>query len=196
MSRPRKASDDDIFAAIYRVMQRVRPGDLTLAEVGKEAGVTAGALVQRFGSKQGMMRALNERFADSTKGMLDGIRAAASSPLGAIRAYAECFAGMIETPATLAHHLAYLEMDLSDPEMYAQVSKHQRETRTAMRRWVREAIAAGELAKTANVNDVARAVLTMVGGSMMSYPFFREGTPKAWLRADLELALKQYLPRR
>ena len=175
-------------------MQRVRPGDLTLAEVGKEAGVTAGAIVQRFGSKQGMMRALNARFADSTKGMLDGIRSGASSPLGAIRAYAECFVGMIETPATLAHHLAYLEMDLSDPEMYEQVSKHQRETRTAMRRWVREAVEAGELRKTTNVNDVARAILTTVSGSMMSYPFFREGTPKAWLRKDLELTLKPHLP--
>jgi len=56
--RPRKASDDEIFAASQRVMMRRGPRELTLAEIGKEAGVTAGALVQRFGSKRGLMLAI------------------------------------------------------------------------------------------------------------------------------------------
>jgi hypothetical protein len=139
------------------------------------------------------MRAVNARFAESTGGMLEGIRASAKSPLAAIRAYAECFAGMIETPQTLAHHLAYLEVDLSDPEMFEQVRKHQLATRASMRRWVREAIDAKELVKGANVNEVARIILATVNGSMMLYPFYQEGTPKASLRADVMLALKPYL---
>src|SRR5262245_24467841 len=40
LPRPRKVSDDDVFAAAYRVMQRVGPADLTLDAIAREAGVT------------------------------------------------------------------------------------------------------------------------------------------------------------
>jgi len=48
--RPRKASDDQVYAAAYRAMNRLGPGELTLAHIAEEAGVTASALVQRFGN--------------------------------------------------------------------------------------------------------------------------------------------------
>ena len=50
-TRRRKAEDTDVFAAMVRVMLRVGPAELTLGAIAAEAGVTAGALVQRFGSK-------------------------------------------------------------------------------------------------------------------------------------------------
>lgn len=194
--RPRKATDDDVFAAVHRVIQRVRPGDLTLAAVGAEAGLTAGALVQRFGSKQGLLRALNARFAEGTGDLLAAIRDRSPSPLAAIRAYADATGEMAATPRRLAHHLAYLEMDLSDPEMYAQVRAHTRRVRTVLRRWVREAIATGELRAGAEPAAVARIVHTTITGSMMHYPFFREGTPSRWIRKDLDLALRPFVPAR
>ena len=46
-----------MFAALVRVMQRRGPAELTLREIAKEAGVTAGALVHRFGSKRAMVLA-------------------------------------------------------------------------------------------------------------------------------------------
>ena len=61
--RPRKVSDEEVFAATYRAMQRLGPGDLTLAEIAAEAGVTAGALAQRFGSKRALLLALADRAA-------------------------------------------------------------------------------------------------------------------------------------
>ena len=39
MSRPKKATDEEIFAATYRAMTRLGPGDLTLAEIAKTMGV-------------------------------------------------------------------------------------------------------------------------------------------------------------
>src|SRR5687768_12664904 len=55
MARPRKVSDDEVFAAAMRAMSRVGPGELTLALIAEEAGVTAGALVQRFGSRRQLL---------------------------------------------------------------------------------------------------------------------------------------------
>jgi AcrR family transcriptional regulator len=48
--RPRKVSDEEVFAAAHRATLRLAPSELTLAEIAAEAGVTAGALAQRFGS--------------------------------------------------------------------------------------------------------------------------------------------------
>jgi AcrR family transcriptional regulator len=55
--RRRKVEDADVFAAMGRVMRRVGPAELTLRAIAKEAGVTAGALVQRFGSKRELILA-------------------------------------------------------------------------------------------------------------------------------------------
>src|ERR1051326_3145493 len=63
--RRRKAEDTDVFAALVRVMLRRGPAELTLREIAKEAGVTASALVQRFGSKHAMLLA-HARYAAAT----------------------------------------------------------------------------------------------------------------------------------
>ena len=55
--RRRKVEDADVFAAMGRVMRRVGPAELTLGAIAAEAGVTAGALVQRFGSKRELVLA-------------------------------------------------------------------------------------------------------------------------------------------
>lgn len=191
--RPRKVSDEEVFAAVYRVMQQVGPADLTLAAIGAEAGITAGALVQRFGSRRELMVAINARFAEGAEAMLAGIRTAHRSPVRALRSYAECFAAMVETPATLAHHLAYLEMDLSDPAMYQHVRRHAVTSRRTLQAWVQQAIAAGELSRAADPVAVARLVYTVTTGSMMAYPFFRDGKAQAWLRRDIEIALEPWL---
>jgi AcrR family transcriptional regulator len=63
--RRRKAEDADVFSARVRVMLRRGPAELTLREIAREAGITAGALVQRFGSKRAMLLA-HARYAAAT----------------------------------------------------------------------------------------------------------------------------------
>src|SRR5919198_3056525 len=109
--RPRKASDNEVFAAVGRTMVRVGPAQLTLAEIAAEAGLTAGALVQRFGSKRGLLLAMSEHVARTTDEFFTELRAAHASPLAALRTYASCFAQMGESAGALAHHLAYLQPD-------------------------------------------------------------------------------------
>lgn len=173
-------------------MARVEPDKLTLALVGQEAGITAGALVQRFGSKLGLMRAFTARFAGGAEEMLQYMRSKAGSPLGALEAYASSVAGMAESPATLAHHLAYLQMDLTDPEMFAHVREHAVATRQALVRWIEEAIRAGDLRRDTDALSLARLVHATASGSMLGYAFFREGTPDQWVRQDLAIALGPY----
>src|SRR5689334_8666682 len=112
--RRQKVSDEEVFAAAQRAMSRRGPHELTLADIAAEAGVTGGRLVQRFGSKRGLMVALSERFAGNAKSIFDALRAAHRSPLATVRAYGACMADLAPTPDALRRNLAYLQVDLTD----------------------------------------------------------------------------------
>jgi AcrR family transcriptional regulator len=194
--RPRKVSDDEVFAAAQRTMARLPPWRFTLAEIAKEAGVTAGALVQRFGSKRELLLALMQAWSGGTRPMLEGLRAAARSPLGAVRAWADCFARMGDSPAGMAHHLAWLQQDMADPASRALVQAQARETTDVLREWLRQAIDAGELAATADPRALARTLQALLGGSLISWGFGPEGSASAWLRRDLDVLLGPWLAKR
>jgi hypothetical protein len=46
-----------------------------------------------------------------------------SITLAAIRLYAQCMAQMGGSPAAFAHHLAYLQIDLTDPDFFRNLRK-------------------------------------------------------------------------
>ncbi|WP_370103536.1 helix-turn-helix domain-containing protein [Streptacidiphilus sp. MAP12-20] len=53
--------DSAILAAAVRVMGRTGPVRLTPALIAEEVGLVPGTLMQRFGSKRGLLLALSER---------------------------------------------------------------------------------------------------------------------------------------
>src|SRR5437764_7955569 len=191
--RPRKASDADVFAAAARVMSRRGPAQLTLVEIAAEAGLPPGALVQRFGSKRGLLLALAEQSADSPRAMFAGLRAAHASPLAALRAYADCFAQMGESPGVLAHHLAYLQIDLTDPEFYRHTRALALATGESLRELLDAAVAAGELVPRTDTAGLARAVQVTLSGSLMTWAFYRDGPAADWMREDLDAVLRPFL---
>jgi AcrR family transcriptional regulator len=190
--RPRKVSDDEVFAAAGRAMNRLGPAELTLAEIAAEAGVTAGALVQRFGSKRDLLVQLSERFSGGTVEMFVELRRG-RSPLAALRAYADCMGGMASSPAALMRNLSYLQIDLTDPGIRPHVVKHARQTRLELERLVRDAVAAKELVPSTSARQLARTIEAIVSGSLMSWAFYQEGSATKWVRADLNAVLRPYL---
>jgi AcrR family transcriptional regulator len=191
--RPQKVSDDELFAAAYRVMQRVPPSGMTLGAIAAEAGVTAGLLVQRFGSRRALMIRLAEAAADSAPGLIDGLRARHASPLGALRAYAACMAEMASHPDAMVRSLAYLTDDLGDPELRAHLERQARQTRRGLEGLVREAIAAGELDAATKAASLVRTIEAVIPGSMLTWATYREGRAAAWIRRDLDRVLMPYL---
>ena len=188
--RPRKASDDEIFMATTTVMSRLGPREVTLAEIAAEAGLTASALVQRFGSKRALLLALSERFANGTGDLFAGLRAADPSPLAALHAYGRCMAHMGESADALAHHLSWLQQDLTDPDFRRFLLIHARASRRELQRLVEEAVAAGELVATTRPADLARAIEVTVGGSLMSWAVHQEGTATARIKHDMDALLR------
>ena len=194
--RPRKVSDEEVYAAAYRAMQRLGPGELTLAEIAAEAGVTAGALAQRFGSKRALLLALSEGAASSAGELVRGLRATHRSPLGAVRAYAECMAGLASSPAALARNLAYLQIDLADPDFRAQLAAQGRATREALRELLDEAVAAGELARGTDTRALVGTVEVALNGALFTWAFYQEGKAARFVRGAVDAVLAPYRPKR
>ena len=176
-------------------MGRRGPAQWTLAEVADEVGLTAGALVQRFGSKRDLQIALIRAFADGVPDMYAELRAAHDSPLEAVRAYAARIACLAETPAGLAHHLDYLRLDLTDPDMHVHFRRHAEATRSFLRGAIADAVRQGELAADTDADRLTRLVETTITGSLFTWATYRDGSAKAWVRADLDVVLGMFAPR-
>jgi AcrR family transcriptional regulator len=191
--RRRKAEDADVFAALVRVMQRRGPAELTLREIAAEAGVTAGALVQRFGSKRAMLLA-HARYAAATGDT--GVvvpRQRTASPLGVLRSITALYAQLASSPRAAVRNLAYLQNDLGDPVLRRHLLRLSRTARVWYEQRLVEAVAAGELRAATDVPALARLVEVTLRGSLLCWALYREGSAAHWLRQDLDAMLRPYL---
>ena len=184
--RPRKASDEEVMAATQRVMMRVGPGELTLAEIAAEAGLTAGALVQRFGSKRELLLSFMEAWSSGSADPFAQFRRPGAAPLGILYEYADCLAQMGGSPSELAHHLSYLQLDLTDPDFHRHVRKQAVATRAAIRELLDDAMEAGELVSGLDTRALSRQVELTLNGSFWTWAFYQDGSASAWMRADLD----------
>jgi AcrR family transcriptional regulator len=191
--RRRKAEDADVFAAMARVMQRVGPAELTLGAIAAEAGVTAGALVQRFGSKRELMlahwRQAPARGDDARAQRGAGTR----SPLSALRATAAVYARLAVSPRAALRNLAYMQSDWADPAIRRHVLRHARAARARYEQLLAEAVSQGELRADTNVQTLAHMIEVTLGGSFLSWTLYRVGSAAARFREDLDMTLRPYL---
>jgi AcrR family transcriptional regulator len=172
-------------------MQRRSPTQLTLADVAKEAGVVPATLIQRFGTKRGLLLAVCTSAPGSVPQQFAAARARHKSPLKAlIDLYAECTA-FAPTPEAMANGLAYLQIDLTDPEFYAITLAQFRAIRRETQKLLNEAVAARELRKC-DTAKLARLIQNVNGGAMLSWAVYREGSVADWVRADVEALLRPF----
>ncbi len=189
--RPRETSDQEMLAATMRVMSRLGPAQITLADVAREAGVVPATLIQRFGTKRGLLLATARSAPPGVAVQFAAARAKYKSPLKTlVELFVEC-TGFASTPEAMAIGLAYLQNDLTDPDFRAitldQFTRIEEETRKLLD----EAVRAREIVpcKTA---ELARLVQTVYGGSMIAWAVYRKGSVARWVRRDLLVLLKPY----
>ena len=193
--RPRETSDAEILAATARAMQKYSPTQLTLAHVAKEAGVVPATLIQRFGTKRGLLLMMCRTAPGSVPQQFAAARAKYKSPLKAlIELYAEC-TSFAPTPEAMANGLAYLQIDLTDPDFHAITLAQFHALRNETRKLLEEAAAAGEL-RSCDTEKLARLIQHVNGGAMLSWAVHREGSIASWVRRDLEALLRPYRVRK
>jgi AcrR family transcriptional regulator len=193
--RPRTVPDEQVLAAAQRTMSRLGPARWTLAEVAKDAGLSPATLVQRFGSKRGLMLALWAAAVAGVDACFEALRPASASPLDALLAAATMMSRHTKSPEEMANHLAYLQIDVSDPEFHPHMLVMSQRTEAGYRALLDEAVTAQEIVPCETAR-LARAISAMAGGSLISWAVFREGTAESWVRGDLETLLAAYRPAR
>ena len=132
--------------------------------------------------------------AESVDACFDMVRAAHRSPLAALVAAATDMTRYLDTPEEVANSLAFLQMDLSDPDFHRLMVINSRRMLEGYRRLLREAVEAGELVEC-DTQRLARAISAVCGGSLIGWAVFRQGTAVAWVRADVDTVLEPYRSR-
>lgn len=189
--RPRETSDAEILAATARVMQRRGPAELTLADVAKEAGVVPATLIQRFGTKRGLLLTLCGTAPGAVAQQFAAARARHESPLKAlIELYADC-TSFAPTPEAMANGLAWLQNDLKDPDFHAITLEQFRAIRDETKKMLDEAVAAREL-RNCDTAQLARLIQHVNGGAMLAWAVYRRGAVSSWVRRELEALLRPY----
>jgi AcrR family transcriptional regulator len=189
--RPRETSDAEILAAVARVMKWRSPVELTLADVAKEAGVVPATLIQRFGTKRELLLANCKAWTADLAGQFAAARAKYGSPLKTLIELLVESSGFAATPKSMANFLAYLQIDLSDPEFRAVLLAQFVTTREETKKLLDDAVAAAEL-KACDTAELARLAQEVNGGAMLDWAVYRKGPLAAWIRRSLEVLLAPY----
>jgi AcrR family transcriptional regulator len=186
--RPRTVSDERIFIATAHAITRLGPTRLTLADVAGEVGLSAAALVQRFGSKRQLLLAYVRQGAGMVDDGFVAARAANSSPLAALISVATAMAQGVRSPNELVNLLAFVQIDLSDPDFRRPALAQSRHLLAGYETLLRDAIDAGELVQC-DVRRVARALQAIANGSLVTWAINRDGRVMPFVGRDIETLL-------
>jgi AcrR family transcriptional regulator len=186
--RRRTVEDDAVLAAAMDLVGRVGPAGVTLAAVAGEVGLAPATLVQRFGSKRGLLLAAATRAAERSGDAFAAARAGEPSPLAALRAALCRLASAVGTPEAMANNLAFLQIDLRDPDFHRLAAAHAEAFTAGVRGLLDEAVAAGELPPTDTVR-LAEAVQTTYNGALVTWAVLRRGPVDEWLLRQLDVVL-------
>ena len=165
MPRRKGISDEAVLDAAIRVMLRTGPGAFTLAEAGREAGVSAATLLQRFGDKQTLVvRALTRDVA----GFVDRL---GDAPLAPSREAVLDLFWLVtpdtDDPRAFVDQLPWLREDFLRPEL----NQLSRQMFVALR----AAVAARLPPLPIAAETAARLLEAQWQGAMNQWGFFQEG---------------------
>jgi AcrR family transcriptional regulator len=189
--RPLSVSTADILAATTRVVGRRGLAHLTLAGVSAEVGLAPATLVQRFGSKRGLLVAVAAEASADVAGKFEAARRARESPVEALHTALAAIVADVDRPETLANHLALLQMDLSDPEFHQLALDHWHAMHEGIRTLLEDAARAGELVGC-DPDRLAEAVRVTFDGAQINWAIRPRGPLQDRLRADVEFTLAPF----
>jgi AcrR family transcriptional regulator len=194
VARPRLISDDAILDATRQVLAELGPVKLTLAAVGTRVGLAPPTLMQRFGSKRGLLLASAARSPLMVLREVEAAEARNTSPLAALRDFALTSVAHIKHREELGNGLGFVQLDVADPEFRAHALAHSAAIVDSCARLLTAAREAGELKPDVDVPALARFTLVCFNGALQVWAVNGWGSLTDFLRDQLDLLLSPYLP--
>ncbi|WP_377271837.1 TetR/AcrR family transcriptional regulator [Peterkaempfera sp. SMS 1(5)a] len=194
--RPRGIDDSVILRATAEVIGRVGPAGLTLGAVAEEVGLVPGTLVQRFGSKHGLLVALARQSAQDADELHRRSAEGHPFPLAALTALLVTSMAPLGTPESFANHLAFLCMDLTDPQLHEHALAIHRSRGTAVRALLIQAVGEGELRAGTDTAALTGTIQAITAGAGLTWALDRRGTLPQRLREAVDAVLLPHRPSR
>ncbi|WP_433468706.1 TetR/AcrR family transcriptional regulator [Spirillospora sp. CA-128828] len=192
--RPRGVDDSVILRAAVEVIGRVGPAKLTLAAVADEVGLVPGTIVQRFGSKRGLLLALAERSVQDVETLHRRARDGHETALAALRAFATRSMSDMETPERFANHLAFLCVDLTDPEFHEHALAVHEANGRVIEMLLDEAVSGGELRLGTDTGALTGSIQAVIAGAGLTWALDRRGTLPERLDREIGAVLSPHIP--
>ncbi len=167
IGRPRQFTDDDVFEATARAVAQFGYRGLTVAAVAQIVGCTGPALIHRFGSKHGLLRAYLEWSTQQSYERFEQVREQYASPLEALRTrFVLPTADRPDEAVDDAGHTAYMIFFVegrADSSFRPLIDRHAQEYEREIARLLDDAQAAGEI-RPVDSPALAHALLVVVAG--------------------------------
>jgi AcrR family transcriptional regulator len=147
-------------------------------------------LAQRFGSKRGLLLAVARDGTTTLPSRLAAARSADAPAQALIDSFALIAAG-IRTSTEFANHLAFLLLDLTDPEFRLIARTYAAAVEQAIADVLTAARVAGEL--THEPTQLPRVIHAAYNGAMVTWGMLGYGSPADHVRTQLTVLLNPYL---
>lgn len=190
MPRPRLVSDDEVFAAFDAAIAEHGPNGVTLALVAHRLGVTAPALMRRFGSKQGLFAAFMQQQLAAQPIALQSVLERHDDPLEAVLALSGSTHQYSLHQTAYLRHLASFFLQLADDPALVPIIATWMETE---RRWIADRLASAHAAQTlkaeTQAHELARSLQAVLHGARLQWAMSGDGSEGAWSRRALVAAM-------
>jgi AcrR family transcriptional regulator len=194
VARPRLVSDDAILDATRQVLAELGPVKLTLAAVGSRVGLAPPTLMQRFGSKRGLLLASAARSPLMVLRAVEEAEARNASPLATLRDFALSAVAHIKHREELGNGLGFVQLDVADPEFHAHALAHSAAIVDSCARLYYAAVEAGELRPDIDVPALARHTLVCFTGALQVWAVNGWGSLRTFLADQLDLTIAPHRP--
>lgn len=189
MPRPRTVPDEQILVAAATAVGQVGPAHLTLADVAVRVGLSPATLLQRFGSKRGLLLALADHDADAMPRRIDSA-AEAEDPVAALVQVMAEFATSVDSVRDFANHLSFLLMDLSDPDFQQISRRHTVALQQAIAGVLQVAADRGAARWRLSVEETALLIHVVYSGALVTWGMNPHGSASASVASALEAVLE------
>jgi AcrR family transcriptional regulator len=186
VARPRKITDKQMLSAAGAAITRLGPR-FVLADVAERAGVSAGSVVHRFGSKQGLLVAMIDAAIEATRS--PAAAEEADDPVAAIRSEAVERYAPLDDPEAAANNLAQLGADLADETLRARLAELHAAVEARLESLLARAVDAGELPGAPPAPVAARVLAALADGTALRWSSAPTGSLRARLLADIDTVL-------
>lgn len=189
MARPRTITDEQLLSAAGVAITRLGPR-FVVADVAERAGVSAGSVVHRFGSKHGLLVAMIDGAIEAARSKVAADEA--DDPVAAIRREAVERYAPLDDPEAAANNLAQLGADLADQTLRARLAELHAVVETRLESLLARAADTGELPGAPPAPVAARVLAALADGIALRWSAAPTGSLCARLLTDVDTVLTSW----